>query len=433
MAAAYPDIPKTKKPFKVVEMGNAVVKIYRREIGRELKRGKRTYTVFEVSDYSTGSRRLRSFSNEAKARKEAETIARKLSAGDVRAAQIDSRDAAALGHSMQLLRPTGIPLLTAVTRVVEAVKILGDDRIIEACKDFARRHPLKRKPRKIRAVADELIALKTKRNKSERYLEDLRNRLDAFSGAFAVDVTRVTTADVQGWLDRMKAAPRTVKNFRDTANTLFKYAETRGYIARGENPVIATERVEVRNEEPIEIYSPEELHRLLAAARGWFKPLIALQAFAGLRSAELLRLDWRDVKLDRGHIVVPAVKAKTASRRLAPITANLAKWLKGSAKDSGKMFRHSRAYFHEVQRDTATGTEVRPDAKKRIEAIKPVEWKHNALRHSFISYRVADTNNVPQVALESGNSPAMIFANYRELVTPADAKAWFAMAPEAQK
>ena len=56
-------------------------------------------------------------------------------------------------------------------------------------------------------------------------------------------------------------------------------------------------------------------------------------------------------------------------------------------------------------------------------------WKHNALRHSFISYRVAETQNVAQVALEAGNSPGMIFGHYRELVTADDAKTWFAVTP----
>ena len=63
------------------------------------------------------------------------------------------------------------------------------------------------------------------------------------------------------------------------------------------------------------------------------------------------------------------------------------------------------------------------------EGWKPFLWKHNALRHSFISYRVAQTQNVAQVALEAGNSPGMIFQHYRELVRPDAAKAWFAIVP----
>ena len=66
----------------------------------------------------------------------------------------------------------------------------------------------------------------------------------------------------------------------------------------------------------------------------------------------------------------------------------------------------------------------------KIEGWPAFGWKHNALRHSFISYRVADIQNVAQVALEAGNSPQMIFKHYRELVRPAEAKAWFAIGPK---
>ena len=58
-------------------------------------------------------------------------------------------------------------------------------------------------------------------------------------------------------------------------------------------------------------------------------------------------------------------------------------------------------------------------------------WKHNALRHSFISYRVAQIQNVAQVALEAGNSPRMVFSNYRELLRTPDAEKSFGITPEA--
>ena len=59
-----------------------------------------------------------------------------------------------------------------------------------------------------------------------------------------------------------------------------------------------------------------------------------------------------------------------------------------------------------------------------------MEWKHNALRHSYITYRAAETNDVPRVALEAGNSPAMIHKHYRALATSTEAKAWFAISPK---
>jgi hypothetical protein len=59
----------------------------------------------------------------------------------------------------------------------------------------------------------------------------------------------------------------------------------------------------------------------------------------------------------------------------------------------------------------------------------PFAWKREALRHSFLSYRVADIQNMAQVALEAGNSPQIIFKHYRELVRPKAAKAWFGLMP----
>ena len=56
-------------------------------------------------------------------------------------------------------------------------------------------------------------------------------------------------------------------------------------------------------------------------------------------------------------------------------------------------------------------------------------WKRNALRHSFISYRLGIVKDVGQVALEAGNSASMIFKHYRQLVTETAAKEWFGILP----
>ena len=64
-----------------------------------------------------------------------------------------------------------------------------------------------------------------------------------------------------------------------------------------------------------------------------------------------------------------------------------------------------------------------------VKAGIPGGWRQNALRHSFISYRVALTGDVARTALEAGNSPKMIFRHYREIVDEEAAKAWFAITP----
>lgn len=158
-------------------------------------------------------------------------------------------------------------------------------------------------------------------------------------------------------------------------------------------------------------------------------PFLAIGAFAGLRSAEIERLDWHDVRFDSGFIVVEKGKAKTAARRVVPVTENLKAWLKPYAKSRGEVWGHGQTYLYHVLRATTAATGIEADLEKRIEALEPVQWKQNALRHSYISYRVADIQDVNKVALEAGNSSAMIFSNYRELVAPQDAKKWFAVKP----
>jgi integrase len=87
----------------------------------------------------------------------------------------------------------------------------------------------------------------------------------------------------------------------------------------------------------ITIYSPWEVTQCLSHSRPEMVPFLAIGAFAGLRSAEIERLDWSEVHLADKFIEIKAAKAKTASRRIVPITGNLAKWLKDHAKDEGRV------------------------------------------------------------------------------------------------
>jgi integrase len=406
-----------RKP-ETVTVGLVTVSIYKRT-RPTVTGGKRT--IWEVANYVNGSRRLTSFSEHALAIAEAQRIAGLLSSGQSVAANLRADEAAEYGNAIAILRNANLEtsLQTVADRYVEAVKILGAENIVEAAKFFIQRNPAQREPRTMQQVADELVALKENRQASARYIGDLRARLNTLAKKFPENVDTVTTAALQSWFDGMDAAPRTVRNFRQTASTLFKFAEARGYIAKGENPVTSTEKIKSKNGSPIEIYSPKEIRRLLDAAPESFQPIIAIQAFAGLRSAEVMRLQWQDVKLDRQHIEITAGNAKTASRRIVPILPNLAAWLKPHGKKKGLLFQPSNlSAFNKRQNETADAAGI--------------GWKANALRHSFISYRVAQTQNVAQVALEAGNSPGMIFGHYRELVTADDAKKWFSIKPEAK-
>jgi integrase len=142
-------------------------------------------------------------------------------------------------------------------------------------------------------------------------------------------------------------------------------------------------------------------------------PYIAIGAFAGLRRAELERLDWQEVDLQSGLIEVAAAKAKSARRRFVRIQSNLAKWLQPHAQLSGNVTPPGYRALLETAR-TAAGIE---------------RWPQNALRHSFGSYHLARFNDAAKLALEMGNSPATIFRHYRQLVKPKQAERYWKITP----
>ena len=130
------------------------------------------------------------------------------------------------------------------------------------------------------------------------------------------------------------------------------------------------------------------------------------------------------VFVEDGLIEVKASKAKTASRRLVPITENLKLWLVPHRKALGKVCQSAN-----VTKQLLWLAETVNEKWQKETPAGAFVWKHNALRHSFISYRVAQVQNVAQVALEGGNSPRMVFSNCRELVRATDAEKWFAVTP----
>ena len=124
-------------------------------------------------------------------------------------------------------------------------------------------------------------------------------------------------------------------------------------------------------------------------------------------------MDWSEINLSDRVITVAAAKAKTASRRLAPVSNNLLLWLSPYQQRAGRVVPYDNV------------------SKQLTEVLAPkagVTWKRNALRHS-LSVTAYLVKNVQQVAFEAGNSSNIIFKHYRELVTEQRADTWFSIEP----
>jgi integrase len=203
--------------------------------------------------------------------------------------------------------------------------------------------------------------------------------------------------------------------------TLFTFAAGQRYLRRDWNEMDAVSVWKTPNEE-VEIFTSKEISALLEVAGPKMVPFLAIGAFAGLRTAEIERLNWSDVDFASGYIRVTAAQAKTGSRRLVPLMDNLRSWLLPYARGSGPIIELA---------NLANGIQrlIRKFKSSNEQPAGRAKWKHNGLRHSFCSYRLAIVKNAAQVALEAGNSPQMIFQHYRELVTEREANDWFSTIP----
>ncbi len=423
MKTSTPRKPSSNSNWpRKVTFGRESVTVYRREIPSG-------GFGFMVANYSAGKRRFDSYPTEAEALDAAQRLARQLSERQVVAASMTNGQAAEYAAAVLTLKPHGVTLTSAADTLAKCLETVHDlSNLLAAAKFYAaRQKSVTRRP--VSEVVAELLAVKAARKASTRYLQDLRVRLARFADAFRKDCCDVTTAEVQAWLDSLQLSRQSYKNFRTVAHLFFEFAVARGYAA--DNPVTGSESLTVGGGD-VEIFTPAEIRRLLAAATPDFLPCLALGAFAGLRSAEIERLAWEDIRLAERHIVIGASKAKTASRRVVPISDTLAAWLAPYAAQTGAVWQGTHEAFYIAQQATAAATAVPADAQSGTPAKPAVKWKQNALRHSYASYRFAQTANAGGVAGELGNSAAVVHRHYRELVKPADAERWFAVKPAGE-
>ena len=408
---------KSRRRPVTIQVGSARALIYRETYCKMVRGRRRRYERFTVAHYRLdGEKRIRfrqSFRSLGDARFEATRIATAIANGEADVLKLTSGDRASYLHAIEQLRPLGVPLHVAIGEYIEARRHAGAG-LITAAKQYAQRNAFVSVRKTVADVVEELLAAKRQDGMSLRYMQSLRSHLNRFARHFAMNVGTVTAAQIEDWLRRNNHGPRTRNNIRLSIVTLFNFAKARGYISKA----VATEADHVARARDrgskIGIFRPEQLAGLLVGTDE-AKLYLALGAFTGVRSAELIRLEWQDVNFARGHIEVGKSKAKTATRRLVPIQPNLMQWLAAYRDSSGPIFASEHAADRAIAQARDAG----------------VEWPNNVLRHSYATYRLAQCHDAPQVALEMGSSPAMLFRNYRELADEQDAAAWFSIVPPA--
>jgi|GEM_PF-789234 len=314
--------------------------------------------------------------------------------------------------------------------VAELPESIERPSLSEAVALFGHSLKIRHKSKTIKEVADGCLLSLQRRGGGEQHETRTKRHLNRFEDEYgdwlACDLSREILTE---WLDdlrvlktngdktKRKMAPRTLSHYRASLTQLFHYAEEIGAIS--ENPMNNLEVPKMKTAE-IGILKPIQVGELLTHADDDILPGLLLGFFAGIRRAELGRLDWSEIDFEEKHIEIKAAKAKTASRRIIVMQSNLKAWLEPLKKHTGAVMPSEMVW--------------RTRLAEAMKSAKITDWPHNAARHSFASYHLAEFKNAPALALEMGHSNTkMIFEHYRALVPPKAAKSYWGLTPLSEE
>jgi integrase len=395
---------KPKLPPLKVTVGRVTVTVYR----DLLPSGNIRYRV----DNRRLTKRFDAYQSEDEALEAAKKLAGRLESGETKAAALTENQAMEHVLCSDTLRTFGLTITDATAWMAQALPKVGDiHKLSEALNFYATNH---RKLTSITVAAAVEKLLERKKTKSVRHIKTLKAILEKFSKAFVGNIADVTTPQIQTYLDkRAFESQRTYHNHWGKINQLFRYSMKQDYCLN--NPADRVERADLEEGE-VGIYTPKEIVKLLGACTPEFLPCMVIGAFAGLRSAEIERLDWSYVHWDDKEFYLDKNVTKTGYSRSVPIQDNLLAWLTPFKEFKGKVWKGTHDGYY--------------DAQQEIASVAGVAWVHNGLRHSYGSYRFRILNQaVEKVAAEMGNSRSMVQKHYKRLVKQKDATEWFAVTP----
>ncbi len=270
-------------------------------------------------------------------------------------------------------------------------------------------------------IFKEYLADKTRQGLSAYHLRDIQIRLGKFADAFKLRINRITRAELETWLNGLGVGAVTWNNYRTSLAGFFGFAKLRKFLPADWTEMDSIKPIDLADTEPV-VFSPKAFSRIIEAATPEsFQILLAIGAFAGIRSEECCKLKWEDFDWDSGFIFLRKniVKGKASQRhqRQVPIADNLAEWL--------APHRHNRGLICPYKTP-----KVASGYKDRLARKLGIKWVKNGLRKSWISYQLALTQDAGKVARWAGNSPSVIASNYEKLVTPEAAREWFSIRPQ---
>jgi integrase len=267
---------------------------------------------------------------------------------------------------------------------------------------------------------------------SPRYLEALKyhcSRMEAEWGPRAI--SSLDVLDVERFVKRPTWGARTRWNALGAVRTFLAWAERRNLIAGNPAQKLAAEMR--RPDAKKEILSPAEMELLLQLTQEdhLMRAVLCLGGFAGVRTAEIQRLEWRDLDFEAKeiHIRPETIKKTRGGWRERYVRMEAAFLRHCPAPGTGPVIPLTNRLFGvrvRVLKDrmaTALESQGRPEAARWRDG-----WPDNCLRHSFASYHLAIREDAGATAYQMGHTaPGTLYREYARAVRRSDADCWWAL------
>jgi integrase len=247
------------------------------------------------------------------------------------------------------------------------------------------------------------------------YKRSLTNQLDEeFGPRPAAEIVEV---EWQMWADRLARegiSRSRIRNHLAVASAIYGWASrpTRRLVDR--NPTLAVE-LPPNDESPrMRVCTAEEAAQLRAALEPDDQIPYALAFYAGLRRAEISRLDWRDVDLGGFRLHVRKSKSEAGTDRRPPIAQTLRPllreaWVRQGQPASGAVSAMSVMSGKLAIRAT-NAWKAAPAALERITL--------HECRHTYASFLMAAGYTVKEIMEYMGHSNLAMVQRYVKLLPP---------------
>lgn len=254
---------------------------------------------------------------------------------------------------------------------------------------------------------------------SERHARDTKKFIKLLADAHGSKPIEFVTAEEVEKIVHLATTPSTQANYFSALHAFFQACEDFQKIKR--NPMRALEKPKPKPRR--NILTPEQMKAVLDLQdqmQPWMFASLILSAFVGVRSIEILRMNWEDIDTKTGQIHIREDVAKKTNSDgyddriidFEPQLTRRKKFLKGE----GKLIPVAEDKFYE-------------ERNRLLPLLEWEKWPENALRHSAATYKLAQCRNPAIVANMLGHKSSirLVMTTYTVPAKKADWKAWRAL------